>query len=192
VRWDLVPGEVKWANVTVAPDGKSAGYYIFQGNAKDEKAAEAAFNKLTPAQQEERKSQVPGVRSKPWRKGWLQSANRLLRPDSGTSQWIPMRKHGNPKGIEWCDKNKDSKKDLCDQVKAKYEEVEKLEAETYDLQLKKSKHYWYVGHTTQFGWKANKRWKDNARNTQVQIGEADEVLIPKLQELADLNDKVTR
>jgi hypothetical protein len=191
-RWDVTTGEVRWANTTTAPDGKSAGYSTFFDKLATDGAASAAYNKASASQKTAWNIGTPGCHKGCYRKGWLDGGEHNIRSRNPRSEALPTRRHGDPKGVEWCSKNTnyDSKKDLCDQVKTKYDEVEKLEADLYDLYLKKSKFAWYVGHTTQFGWKANKRWNDNMRNANVECGEKDTVLIKALKELAALNEKV--
>jgi len=159
-RWDILPGEVKLTDTTTAPDNISAG--------------------LTD-------TPVPCF--------WTQKdkGKKCIKVAAcGKTRRIPVEKHGDPKGVEWCAKrsNYDSMQDLCDQIKAKYDEVEQLEAKIYRAYTARSRFNYMYEHTTMFGRGAQQQWFLSCRTTNTECGEINEQLSKALAELAALNDKV--
>lgn len=125
------------------------------------------------------------------------------------SQRIPVEKAADPKGVEWCAKksNRDSKKDLCDQVQAKYDEVEEHETTLY-----RTEDYWDLGpnkecthgayynlawarnkfeHSTQLSRSVNQGHFKVQRDCNTKIAQVNEKLLKAAGELAVLNDEVT-
>lgn len=162
-RWHILPGEVKWANTTTAPDNISAGYTD------------------TPAPTKRAETNC-------W---WKYTMDKCLWRIAG-SQKQPVEKHGDPKGVEWCAKksNNDTKKDLCDQTKAKYDEVEQLEASISKAYIERARWNFQYEHTTMFGRGAQQKWFKKCRTANTKCGEINEKLSKALGELAALNDKV--
>lgn len=180
-RWDILPGEV--VLTTTAPDGISAGCTETYCSSEDK--PDTGKNQC-----------------------WTKYTMDKCLWQVSNSQKIPVEKHGDPKGVDWCAKksNGDSKKDLCDQVQAKYDEVEQLEASLY-----KTEDYWKLGpngecthgayfnvawlankyeHSTQLSRSVNQDWYRKLRDCKTKVAEINERLPKVLGELVALNDKV--
>jgi len=117
---------------------------------------------------------------------------KCVRQMSGT-QFIPLRKYPDPKGVDWCKANAGKKPDLCDQIKAKYDEIEKMEAEVYRLNTERAHANHNLEHKTMFGVDKWGPYLEKVRKFSKECWALDqEKLIPALAALNALNVKVTR
>lgn len=167
-KWNFLPGEVKLDETPVAPDGLSVGY---SGDMKAPDGNDNCYMKYD---------------MKKCRKNWSKS------------QRIPVEKHGDPKGVEWCAKKDlewnpnldDTKKGLCDKVKAKYDEVEQLEASLYQAYIKKAYFSYKFEHSTMLDRHKNQNWFRQQRDKNIECGEINRTLATALGELVALNEEI--